>query len=111
MSDLPASSPRPVGPAAVLAIFAGFALFFALAWVAYVPRRPASPQDSAAEKLPADQAWKATPQARKAYLLELRARQDQQLGSYGWVDEKAGTVRLPIDRAMDLVVSQYGPKP
>jgi hypothetical protein len=29
------------------------------------------------------------------------------LYSYGWVDEKAGTVRIPIERAMDLLV-QHG---
>jgi hypothetical protein len=28
------------------------------------------------------------------------------LDSYGWVDQKAGTVRIPIDRAMDLLVAR-----
>src|SRR5208282_5249649 len=28
------------------------------------------------------------------------------LHSYGWVDEKAGTVRIPIERAMDLLVQR-----
>jgi hypothetical protein len=28
------------------------------------------------------------------------------LYSYGWVDEKAGTVRIPIERAMDLLVQR-----
>jgi len=28
------------------------------------------------------------------------------LNSYGWVDQKAGTARIPIDRAMDLVVER-----
>jgi hypothetical protein len=32
--------------------------------------------------------------------------QDNTLYSYGWVDEKAGTVRIPIDRAMDLLVQR-----
>jgi len=71
------------------------------------PHRRRRPIDAAAEKIPADQAWKATPAARKAYLAELRARQARQLADYGWVDEKAGIVRLPIDRAMDLIVGQY----
>jgi hypothetical protein len=31
-----------------------------------------------------------------------RARED--LSSYGWVDEAHGVVRIPIDRAIDLVV-------
>jgi len=34
---------------------------------------------------------------------QLNARENAILGSYGWVDRKAGTVRLPIDRAMDLI--------
>ncbi|MFI5089425.1 MAG: hypothetical protein ACHP7P_05145 [Terriglobales bacterium] len=28
------------------------------------------------------------------------------LNSYGWVDQKAGTARIPIDKAMDLVVER-----
>lgn len=41
-------------------------------------------------------------------LAELRARQEGDLHSYGWVDEKAEITRIPIDRAMDLVVSDLG---
>jgi hypothetical protein len=32
--------------------------------------------------------------------------EENTLYSYGWVDEKAGTVRIPIDRAMDLLVQR-----
>jgi hypothetical protein len=32
--------------------------------------------------------------------------EDEILYSYGWVDEKTGTVRIPIDRAMDLLVER-----
>jgi hypothetical protein len=32
--------------------------------------------------------------------------EENALYSYGWVDEKAGTVRIPIDRAMDLLVQR-----
>ena len=32
--------------------------------------------------------------------------QEQKLNSYGWVDEKAGVVRIPIERAMRLVAQQ-----
>jgi hypothetical protein len=37
-----------------------------------------------------------------------RARQEQQdlLNSYGWVDRDAGTVHVPIDRAMDLIIQR-----
>lgn len=30
--------------------------------------------------------------------------ENEKLNSYGWVDQKAGIVRIPIDRAMDLMV-------
>jgi len=35
----------------------------------------------------------------------LRAAQDAQLNSYGWVDESTGLAHIPIDRAMDLLVA------
>jgi hypothetical protein len=33
-------------------------------------------------------------------------QEEKTLYSYGWVDEKAGTVRIPIERAMDLIVQR-----
>ena len=36
----------------------------------------------------------------------LRAHEDSVLTSYGWVNRQNGTVRIPIDRAMELVVSE-----
>lgn len=38
-----------------------------------------------------------------ADLAAMRAQEDQVLGSYGWVDRSEGKVRIPIDRAMDLI--------
>jgi|SRR5271166_6594040 len=35
-----------------------------------------------------------------------RLREDKSLYSYGWVDEKAGIVRIPIERAMELLAQQ-----
>src|ERR1700680_3234578 len=32
--------------------------------------------------------------------------EEQTLSSYDWVDQKAGTVRIPIDRAMDLIAQR-----
>jgi hypothetical protein len=34
-------------------------------------------------------------------LQRLRQREDTILGSYDWVDPRAGVVRIPIDRAID----------
>lgn len=41
-----------------------------------------------------------------ANLAELRAAEDVDLNSYGWVDRNAGTVRIPIDRAMQLILER-----
>ena len=32
--------------------------------------------------------------------------QENQLNSYGWVDEKAGVAHIPIERAMELIVQR-----
>ncbi len=39
-------------------------------------------------------------------LQELRSVEDQILHSYGWVDQKAGIVHIPIDRAMDILAQR-----
>jgi hypothetical protein len=39
-------------------------------------------------------------------LRELRAREDGQLGSYGYVNKDAGVVRLPVRRAMELLAKE-----
>jgi hypothetical protein len=36
----------------------------------------------------------------------IRLEEEKTLYSYGWVDEKTGTVRIPIERAMDLIVQR-----
>ncbi len=39
-------------------------------------------------------------------LRELMAREEAILGSYGWVEPNAGVVRIPIQRAMELVAQR-----
>jgi len=39
-------------------------------------------------------------------LENLRRHEDELLNTYGWVDKNAGKVRLPIDRAMDIVAQK-----
>lgn len=41
-----------------------------------------------------------------ASLTQLRAVEDVDLNSYGWIDRNAGTVRIPIDRAMRLLLDR-----
>ncbi len=37
---------------------------------------------------------------------QLRAAEDKQLQTYGWVDKNAGITHIPIDRAMDLLIQR-----
>ena len=39
-------------------------------------------------------------------MADLRAKEDEWLGSYGWVDKNAGFVRIPIDAAMKLTLER-----
>jgi hypothetical protein len=50
------------------------------------------------------------PENLAAQLLTLRRTEDAALGGYGWVDRKAGVVRIKIDRAIDLVVLRGVPR-
>ena len=39
----------------------------------------------------------------------LRAEEESVLGSYGWADQAAGTVRIPIARAMEILAARAAP--
>ncbi|HXI03463.1 MAG TPA: hypothetical protein VNI57_09840 [Candidatus Saccharimonadales bacterium] len=43
-------------------------------------------------------------------LADMRAEEDAVLDSYGWVDEKAGIARVPIERAVEMV-AEHGVPP
>lgn len=60
---------------------------------ALTEQRPPPPEPRLQVNPPAD--WQA-----------LRATEETTLNSYGWVDRGAGTVRIPIDRAIDLLVQR-----
>jgi len=40
---------------------------------------------------------------------QLHAEEEHTLSTYGWVDKKAGVVRIPIDRAMELQLERGFP--
>ncbi len=64
----------------------------------------------AGEKLPETPAARFPPpqlQSSAAEELEkFRAAEDRKLSSYEWVDRNAGIVRMPIDRAMQMVAER-----
>lgn len=43
--------------------------------------------------------------------LEYRRQQEETLDSYGWVDRENGIVRVPVSRAMELILEQGLPEP
>ena len=66
---------------------------------------------AAAYPLAAEQRDRLPPEPRlqtapREDLGALRAREDETLRSYGWVDRNAGVVRIPIDRAMQLTLER-----
>jgi hypothetical protein len=67
-----------------------------------------TPAEPAAETrgLPAEPHLQETPVRD---LKQMRAAEDQILGSYGWVDRQKGIVRLPIGRAMELLAQRNLP--
>ena len=62
---------------------------------------------TAEQKLPPEPRLEIDPTAN---LARLRAEEDAKLTSYGWVDKPSGIVRIPIDRAMDLIIERKGKK-
>lgn len=75
------------------------------------------PQPSAAETAtPASSIPKGNPELRfpaptlqpdpAAELNKFRSGEEERLNSYGWVDQKAGVVHIPIERAIDLVAQR-----
>lgn len=101
MSD---SNPRSVSWITVVVVFAGFVFFYGVVSELYHPRAAALPYNVAAEQLPADQAWQATPESRKAYRTELQKDQAAQAAKYTWIDQTKGSIQLPLDRAMELTL-------
>jgi len=63
-------------------------------------REPPSPDPAARFPQPRLQSNAAEENARQ------RFAEERVLASYGWLDAQAGVVRIPIDRAMDLVAQR-----
>jgi hypothetical protein len=62
------------------------------------------------EREPGPEPAKRAPIDLYEQLAGLRKSEDETLTSYGWVDRKAGVVRIPIERALDLVAERGVPK-
>ena len=58
---------------------------------------------SQADRVPPEPRLQTNP---RQDLSDLRAKEDEWLGSYGWVDRNAGVVRIPIEAAMKLTLER-----
>jgi uncharacterized membrane protein len=97
MSDL---TPRRASLVSILAIFALFALFAVVVYYIYAPRRTGAYTGVGS----------VSDEQRVKNLAELRAKEAEAATSYGWVDQNAGVVRLPLERAQELTLQQYAKK-
>jgi len=66
---------------------------------------PASPFENVRTLPPEPRLQVSAPNDLKQY----KAAQEEILNSYGWVDEQAGIVRIPIDRAMNILLQKGFP--
>jgi hypothetical protein len=95
-----------------LAVFTGAALL-AMVWLFdYLAARPAPEADAPALLLetgrpPPEPRLQVSPQHDMRLM---RAEEDSMLQSYGWVDRQAGIVRVPISRAMELLIEKAEPQ-
>jgi hypothetical protein len=81
------------------AVIGGFVIFLLIVLIAYLPKRPAPLPEGA-----------KTPEERATILRELRAKEQKASANYGWIDQNAGVVQLPIERAMELTIQDLNAK-
>ncbi len=106
--DLPARGILVFGIAflAVMGLVLGIATATDILLIGHLPAVPFPPtdlQNAPIPTLPPEPRLEAEP---GLLLQQLRSQEDKALHTYGWVDEKAGIVRMPIDRAMDILAER-----
>ncbi|MCI0356661.1 MAG: hypothetical protein L0099_16750 [Acidobacteria bacterium] len=65
--------------------------------------RPMPPLAATLPELPPEPRLQVVPAAD---LASVRVREDSVLTTYGWIDRKSGLVRIPIDRAIDVLAER-----
>ena len=109
MSDIPATPARPVSLFTIVFLFAVFAAFLLVIRYFYHPTTT-SAFNGTPDNISKDLEWKSNSVSRRQALKELEDKQANQVSKYGWVDQKAGVVQLPIERAMELTVRDLSSK-
>lgn len=69
-------------------------------------QRRAVPKQATGEEIKHDFPEPRLEEDERLELQDLRGPEDDQLATYGWVDEKAGVVHIPIERAMELIAQR-----
>jgi len=98
---------------AALFTFAGIGVVMALMWGAWGfflgqvrqsdPGKPPMAADDYGQRIPATPRLQSVPTVD---LKEYRAQQNEKIEGLAWVDQGAGTVRIPIQAAMQLIVQR-----
>ena len=108
LSDVDAWAVSKFGIALVLLCIATLLLLFGL--FRYFQGRetanqpPANPgMDAVRSTTPPEPRLQSTPVVD---LKQIRDAEDQILGSYAWIDQQKGVVRIPVDRAMELLAQR-----
>jgi len=87
----------------LLMVVAMIAMGLLFNYLAAQPEPPGTVSPMAERELPPAPRLQVAPSVD---LEQMRAREDEALTTYGWVDREAGTVRIPIERAMDLLAER-----
>ena len=107
-----------VSPASVGTFALGLVVMIAivlplLGWVMARLEKAAEKSDPVPSPVASDQ----TPPAPRlendpaADLARLRREEDDKLSSYGWIDREQGVVRIPVDRAIEILAERGLPEP
>lgn len=99
-TNLDTSSTGRFSPVTALVLVAVFAIFI----VIYVISRQTPQAVGNATGAPDEEKWRYSSEGRAGKLAELRGKEHTHATTYGWVDQKAGIVRLPVDRAVELTI-------
>jgi hypothetical protein len=103
----PRASSLAVNIGVVLACFLVFAAIVGFAYLRNLTTTTAVDLS----KVDESDRWKYTEEGRAARLAELRGKEHAARTSYSWIDQTGGVVRLPITRAMELVVAEQQATP
>ncbi len=120
-SHEPAEFDSEIGIRAIFGVLAGLALLVALSFGAMFGFSAFLKSRSIArdpEPLPVAEANQPRPRPRAALQADPTAdmsnfakEEETVLTSYGWIDRSAGVVRIPVDRAIDIVAERGLPVP